>query len=147
MVFRGPCALFSKSPKFIAADGITQAMLLWWSVLLFASMANALPVLDWLVGFSDLSSGLRVFAYLAYCRPSEQLLKRVLLFMLVIASVQWVFALYQKLVVVPVRIASHYPGSSFDSIVGSFGGNMFGGGESGSLGMYLSIMMVLAAAL
>lgn len=139
--------LFSTSRDRLPADGMGQAMLLWWGVLLFSSVANALPALDWLVGLRIYLPVFGIFAYLAYCRPSEKLLKRVLLFMVAIASVQWIFCLYQKLQVVPIRMASHYPGSPWDSIVGTFGGEKFGGGESGSLGVYLSIIMVLTAAL
>lgn len=139
--------MFSKTTERIPADGITQAMLLWWAGLIFASGANALSGLDWLVGLRIYLPVFGIFAYLAYCRPSEKLLKGVVLFMLAIASVQWVFGIYQKLQVMPMRIALHYPGSPWDSIVGTFGGEKFGGGESGSLGIYLSIIMVMAAAL
>jgi hypothetical protein len=139
--------LFSKNDRRVTADGIQQAMLLWWAGLIFASAANAVPPLDWLVGLRIYLPVFGIFAYLAYCRPSEILLKRIFLFMLAIASVQWIFCLYQKLQVVPIRIASNYPGSPWDSIVGTFGGEKFGGGESGSLGIYLSIIMVLAVAL
>ena len=64
-----------------------------------------------------------------------------------IASVQWAFCLYQKFVIVPQRIAGGYPGSPWDSVVGTFGGEMFGGGESGSLGVFLAITLSIAAAL
>lgn len=129
------------------ADGITQAMLLWWVVILFASAANTVPPLDWLVGLRIYLPAFGIFTYLAYCRPSEKLLKGIVLLLLAIASVQWAFALFQNLYVVPMRIAEGYPGSPWDSVVGSFGGDKFGGGESGSLGIYLSITMAMTAAL
>jgi hypothetical protein len=139
--------LFSASDKRTPASGIEQAMLLWWVGLLFATAVNAVPALDWFVGLRIYLPFFGIFLYLGFCRPSAGLLKNILLFMIAIASVQWAFCLYQKVYVVPLRIASHYPGSPWDSIVGSFGGDRFGGGESGSLGIYLSIMLVLAAAL
>lgn len=139
--------VFSKSDMFERSTGIEQAMIIWWITLIFASAANALPMLDWFVGLRIYLPVFGIFAYLAYSRPSEQLLKRIVLFMLAIATVQWIFCLYQKFMVVPIRIASHYPGSPWDSIVGTFGGEKFGGGESGSLGIYLSIIIVLAFAL
>ena len=120
---------------------------LWWAILVFSSAANRLPMLDWFVGMRIYLPVFGVFAYIAYCRPSEQLLKGILIFMLAIASVQWAFCLYQKLYIVPTRLAGHYPGSAWDSIVGTFGGEKFGGGESGSLGIYLSLMTTLAVAL
>ncbi|TVT78559.1 MAG: hypothetical protein FHP92_01525 [Denitromonas halophila] len=138
---------FVKHSERVASTGIEQAMLLWWLCLLFSSVANGTPVLDWLVGLRIYLPVFGIFAYLAYCRPDRTLLKKILLFMIAISAIQWVFCLYQKISVVPIRIASGYPGSPWDSIVGSFGGEKFGGGESGSLGVYLSIAVVLAAAL
>lgn len=140
-------SFFSNKIKGIPVDGMSQAMLLWWVVLIFSTLANALSVLDWLVGLRIYLPVFGIFGYLAYCQPNEKLLKRIFIFLLVIASVQWLFCLYQKLMVVPIRVAMHYPGSPWDSIVGSFGGEKFAGGESGSLGIYLSIVMVLAVAL
>lgn len=129
------------------ADGITQTLLLWWLIVIFTSVANAMPILDWLVGIRTFLPTLGIFAYLAYCQPSEKLLKGIIILLLAIASIQWIFTLFQYLHVVPTRIALGYPGSPWDSIVGSFGGIKYGGGESGSLGVYLAICMVMAAAL
>ncbi len=119
----------------------------WWALLVFASLANLLPVPDWFVGVRIYLPFLGVFAYIAYCKPSEQLLRRLLLFLIAVAACQWIFCVYQKFVIVPQRIAGNYPGSPWDSVVGSFGGEKFGGGESGSLGVYLVIALTLAAAL
>jgi hypothetical protein len=70
-----------------------------------------------------------------------------MLFLLAIAAIQWVFCVYQKFIVVPARIGGGYPGSPWDSVVGSFGGEKFGGGESGSLGVYLAVALTIGAAL
>lgn len=139
--------LFSKAGRKVPTTGVESIMLMWWAGLLFASAANALPALDWLVGLRIYLPVFGIFSYLAYCQPKERLLKQIILFMVAITSVQWMFCLYQKLRVVPLRLASHYPGSPWDSIVGTFGGEKFGGGESGSLGIYLSITLTLTAAL
>ena len=139
--------LFARPGKRAPATGIEQAMALWWTTLLFSSLANGVHTLDWLVGLRVYLPVFGIFAYLTYCQPSEQLLKRLIVFIVAIASIQWIFCLYQKLQVVPIRIALHYPGSPWDSIVGTFGGEKYGGGESGSLGIYLSIIIVVAAAL
>lgn len=136
-----PFIATSEDPGFLALIG------LWWAILLFGSAANNLPMLDWLVGVRIYLPVFGVFAYIAYCYPSERLLKGILFFMLTVGSVQWVFCIYQKLLIVPLRLAGHYPGSAWDSIVGTFGGDKFGGGESGSLGVYLSLMATLAIAL
>jgi hypothetical protein len=139
--------LFSISNQRIRGSRIGVSLVLWWVCVVFSTAANQLPMLDWLVGIRIYLPAFGIFAYLAYCNPSSDLLKKIIIFMLIIASVQWGFSLYQKLEIVPIRIAAHYPGSAWDSVVGTFGGDKFGGGESGSLGIYLSIMMVLTVAL
>lgn len=134
-----------REPRLASSIGLLFA--LWWVSLLFASLVNMVPVLDWFVGIRIFLPFLGVFAYVAYCKPSERLLRGLLLFVIAIAAVQWIFCLYQKLVIVPQRIGGNYPGSPWDSVVGSFGGEKFGGGESGSLGVFLVIAVALAAAL
>lgn len=139
--------VFKTSDEKIPFNGFVPLWLIWWAGLFFASAANQLGPLDYLVGIRVYLPVFGVFAYIAYCRPDEKLLKKIILFMFVISSIQWAFCLYQKLQVLPIRIARHYPGSPWDSIVGSFGGEKFGGGESGSLGIYLSVILVMAVAL
>lgn len=139
--------VFKTSAEKIPFNGFVPLWLIWWAGLFFASAANQLGPLDYLVGIRVYLPVFGVFAYIAYCRPDEKLLKKIILFMFVISSIQWAFCLYQKLQVLPIRIARHYPGSPWDSIVGSFGGEKFGGGESGSLGIYLSVILVMAVAL
>jgi hypothetical protein len=140
-------ALFAKSKVRATAGGLSHLIFLWLVGLLFSSAANATAGLDWMVGLRIYLPVLGVFTYLAYCKPQPSLTKGLILFMLAISSIQWAVSLYQKLVIVPQRISGRYPGSSWDSVVGTFGGDKFGGGESGSLGIYMSVMMVVAASL
>lgn len=126
---------------------IGMIALLWWAVIAVASLGSMIPMLDWLVGVRIYLPFFGVFAYIAYCRPPERLLKGLIHFVLLIASIQWVFCLYQSTMIVPRRISGGYPGSPWDSVVGSFGGDRFGGGESGSLGVFLAIALTIAAAL
>lgn len=139
--------MFTIPGRIAHGSGLELTITLWWAILIFSSLSNSVPLLDWLVGFRIYLPVFGVFAYLSYCKPSEELLRRVIVFMVAIASVQWVFCLYQKFQVIPVRIALQYPGSAWDSVVGTFGGERYGGGESGSLGIYLSIILVMCAAL
>lgn len=139
--------LFAQSSTKHRGSSLGILIVIWWLCIFVSSAMNQQPILDWLVGIRIYLPAFGIFTYLAYSGPNRDLLRRLILWMLAIASIQWIFSLYQKLEVVPIRIASRYPGSSWDSVVGSFGGDKFGGGESGSLGIYLSIMMVLVAAL
>jgi type IV secretory pathway TrbD component len=139
--------VFSRERVKASATGIELSLALWWALIVFASLANFVPVNEWVVGIRIYLPFLGVFAYIAYCRPSERLLKGLILFLLLIASVQWAFCIYQKFVIVPQRMAGGYPGSPWDSVVGTFGGEKFGGGESGSLGVFLAVVLTIAAAL
>lgn len=139
--------IFTVSTVHIPANGISQLMLLWWIVIIFTSVANLVSFSEWIVGLRIYLPVFGIFAYLAYCNPSERLLKGIFFFMMLTGSIQWIFSLYQHLEVMPIRIALNYPGSPYDSVVGSFGGEKYGGGESGSLGIYLSIMIILSTAL
>ncbi len=127
--------------------GVGFSILMWWMIIVVSSIGNGVPLLDWVVGIRNYLPFLGVFAYIAYCRPPERLLKGLIGFVLFIASVQWVFCLYQRAMIVPKRISGGYPGSPWDSVVGSFGGDMYGGGESGSLGVFIAITLSIVAAL
>ena len=127
--------------------GVGSILILWWIVISVSSLGNVVSVLDCLVGVRIYLPFAGMFAYVAYCRPPEHLLKNQVIFLLLIASTQWIFCLYQSTMIVPIRIAGGYPGSAWDSVVGSFGGDKFGGGESGSLGVFLAVSLTIAAAL
>ncbi len=139
--------LFSRGRNTSSLTSIEIVLALWWIVLTFASLVNLVPVLDWFVGIRIYLPFLGVFAYIAYCNPSERLLRNLLMFLLLVASVQWAFCVYQKFIIVPQRISGGYFGSPWDSVVGTFGGDKFGGGESGSLGVFLVVALVIAASL
>jgi hypothetical protein len=51
--------------------------------------------------------------------------------------------LYQILIVVPKRVAAHGEFEKWDSVVGSFGGNPMGGGNSAALGLFCLLIMLL----
>ncbi|WP_394125917.1 capsular biosynthesis protein [Vibrio hepatarius] len=61
----------------------------------------------------------------------------------------WVFyaqlpvILYQILIVVPKRVAAHGEFEKWDSVVGTFGGNPMGGGNSAALGLFCLLIMLL----
>lgn len=73
--------------------------------------------------------------------------RRVILILISVAAIQWIFCLYQKLYVVPARMSMHVLGSAWDSIVGTFSGSIVGGGESGSLGVFLVVILLFSLTL
>ncbi|AFJ45651.1 hypothetical protein EBL_c05250 [Shimwellia blattae DSM 4481 = NBRC 105725] len=67
----------------------------------------------------------------------------------VICGLYWVFyaqfpvVLYQLLVIVPQRVAVRGQEEKWDSVVGTFGGDPFGGGNSGVMGLFCLLIMLL----
>jgi hypothetical protein len=57
--------------------------------------------------------------------------------------VQFPVALYQVLFVVPQRVAFRGENEKWDSVVGTFGGNPMGGGNTAAMGMFCLLIMLL----
>lgn len=57
--------------------------------------------------------------------------------------VQFPVAIYQVLLVVPKRVAFRGEDEKWDSVVGTFGGNPMGGGNTAAMGMFCLLIMLL----
>ncbi|HDH0765776.1 TPA: capsular biosynthesis protein, partial [Klebsiella oxytoca] len=57
--------------------------------------------------------------------------------------VQFPLAIYQVLVVVPKRVALRGEDEKWDSVVGTFGGDPMGGGNTAAMGMFCLLIMLL----
>ncbi|MGL4724408.1 MAG: capsular biosynthesis protein [Scandinavium sp.] len=57
--------------------------------------------------------------------------------------VQFPLVIYQVLVVVPKRVAFRGEDEKWDSVVGTFGGNPMGGGNTAAMGMFCLLIMLL----
>jgi hypothetical protein len=115
MVFAGATAFFSNGSLSEISSGAKRQFQFWGVVFLFA-----------VVPFSQVS------------------VRRWMLFLLGVALVQFPFALYQRIVLVPQVMGFERPGFvPFDIIVGTFEGSMFGGGASAIMAMF-QVLAVLA---
>lgn len=101
-------------------------------------------------GFGQALAGIRnywpflgVFFILAFGRLPLDVVRRVALGVLAIASVQWIYCIAQQLFIVPKRqaVLSRISGDA-EAIVGSFGGNPMLGGYTGEMAAFMAIMMV-----
>ncbi|GDX04370.1 capsular biosynthesis protein [Buttiauxella sp. A111] len=100
-------------------------------------------VTDAIVGFKNeiALSLVMVCLLLGFCRESQ--IYRV------IRSLYWVFyaqfpvVLYQLLFVVPQRVEVRGEEDKWDSVVGTFGGDPLGGGNTAAMGMFCLLIMLL----
>ena len=104
-------------------------------------------------GFGQALAGIRnywpflgVFFILAFGRLPFDVIRRVSLGMLGIASIQWVYCVAQQLIIVPKRqaVMGRISGEA-EAIVGSFGGNPMSGGYTGEMAAFMAVMMVCSA--
>jgi len=116
--------------------------------LIFMVMAGVSTVLqagvtDAIVGFkNEIALSLVMFCLLlGFCRESQ--IYRVT------RSLYWVFyaqfpvVLYQLLFVVPQRVVVRGEEDKWDSVVGTFGGDPLGGGNTAAMGLFCLLIMLL----
>jgi len=78
---------------------------------------------------------------LGFCRESQ--VNRIIKSFYFIFYVQFPVVLYQIFVIVPRRVAFSGEAESWDSVVGTFGGDPFGGGNTAALGLFALLIMLL----
>ena len=148
MLIWGFMAMGQRQPEM--ASGLTPVIaagFVFMSIMTLSSFANGIPFMQGVVGFRAYVPFWGAFLFLSTQTRDLLTWRRVFVGLVIVALIQWPVELYQKLFVVSARSAAGYFGSAFDSIVGTFGGAMFGGGESGSLAVFLAVFIVIATAL
>lgn len=113
-----------------------------------STAANTPPFLQVVVGGKNLVMLWSLFLVLAMGAVAMSSLERGFRLLFGLAWLQVPFVLYQFLVVAPKRsdLGGRF-GVSWDSIVGTYGGDPMGGGFSGTMAYMLILTMVLAIAL
>lgn len=78
---------------------------------------------------------------LGFCRESQ--IYQVTRALYWIFYIQFPVALYQLIFVVPQRVALHGEEEKWDSVVGTFGGDPMGGGNTAAMGLFCLLIMLL----
>ncbi|MCF8778285.1 capsular biosynthesis protein [Vibrio sp. IRLE0018] len=109
--------------------------------LLSTFLQNGLTVT--IVGFkNELAMALVTFCLaLGFCRESQ--IYRVTQSLYWIFYLQFPVILYQVMIVLPKRVASLGEYEKWDSVVGTFGGDPMGGGNTAALGLFCLLIMLL----
>jgi hypothetical protein len=138
------------APPFAGRRPITPIIVctaVFFLVIIASTAINGASFGQLVVGLRSYVAMWGVFVFIAAGYEDPRTMRRLFWVLLAFAAIQWPFAVYQHFFVVTQREALHIAGSSWDSVVGSFGGNKFGGGQSSSLGIFLAVMIVVASSL
>ncbi|WP_314140679.1 capsular biosynthesis protein [Buttiauxella noackiae] len=116
--------------------------------LIFLVMAGVSTILqegvtDAIVGFkNEIALSLIMFCLLlGFCRESQ--VYRVTKTLYWVFYAQFPMILYQLLFVVPQRVAAYGEEDKWDSVVGTFGGDPMGGGNTAAMGLFCLLIMLL----
>jgi hypothetical protein len=115
--------------------------------LLVAAFSTALATesaIQWLYGFRFHFAMVAVLLAVALTTMETTLIRRLWAAVLVVAVVQLPVVLYQYVFVAGRRVREGVAGAAWDSIVGTFGGNPDGGGQSPALGFFVTAALVFA---
>ncbi|MCE0845817.1 capsular biosynthesis protein [Buttiauxella sp. A2-C1_F] len=116
--------------------------------LIFLVMAGVSTILqegitDAIVGFKNeiALSLIMLCLLLGFCRESQ--VYRVTKTLYWVFYAQFPLVLYQLLFVVPQRVAAYGEEDKWDSVVGTFGGDPMGGGNTAAMGLFCLLIMLL----
>lgn len=124
-------------------EKVVLALYLTFIFLSLASTVLQSGIVTTIVGFkNELALSLVMFCMLLGMFRESQLHRLTQLFYWLF-YVQFPIAIYQVLFVVPKRVAIRGEDEKWDSVVGTFGGDPMGGGNTAAMGMFCLLIMLL----
>ncbi|MGM1325723.1 capsular biosynthesis protein, partial [Klebsiella michiganensis] len=122
---------------------VVLALYLTFIILSLCATVLQSGIVTAIVGFkNELALSLVMFCMLLGMFRESQLHRLTQLFYWLF-YVQFPLAIYQVLVVVPKRVALRGEDEKWDSVVGTFGGDPMGGGNTAAMGMFCLLIMLL----
>ena len=126
-----------------AREKVVLALYLTFIILSLCATVLQSGIVTAIVGFkNELALSLVMFCMLLGMFRESQLHRLTQLFYWLF-YVQFPLAIYQVLVVVPKRVALRGEDEKWDSVVGTFGGDPMGGGNTAAMGMFCLLIMLL----
>ncbi|ARB23978.1 capsular biosynthesis protein [Klebsiella oxytoca] len=126
-----------------AREKVVLALYLMFIILSLCATVLQSGIVTAIVGFkNELALSLVMFCMLLGMFRESQLHRLTRLFYWLF-YVQFPLAIYQVLVVVPKRVALRGEDEKWDSVVGTFGGDPMGGGNTAAMGMFCLLIMLL----
>lgn len=130
-----------------AAKNYDQRLLISLTLLIFIGfisiVINTNPSLQLLVTLKSILPFASIWLLFSFYPVTGEQIQQWLKLLLAIGLIQWVVTLYQYIFIRAERIDHGYGLiSASDSVVGTFGGKMLGGGLSGSLALFLVMGLI-----
>lgn len=124
-------------------EKLVLVLYLTFIILSLSSTVLQSGVVTTIVGFkNELALSLVMFCMLLGMFRESQLYRLIQLFYWLF-YIQFPIAIYQVLFVVPQRVAIRGEDEKWDSVVGTFGGDPMGGGNTAAMGMFCLLIMLL----
>ncbi|MRS13629.1 capsular biosynthesis protein [Enterobacteriaceae bacterium RIT691] len=129
--------------KLTTAEKIILVLYLSFLLLSLASTALQSGIVTTIVGFKNEIAMSLILLCILLGMFRESQLHRVTQLFYTLFYLQLPVALFQVIVMVPRRVAIRGEYEKWDSVVGTFGGNPLGGGNSAAMGMFCLLVMLL----
>ncbi|HEY4373049.1 MAG TPA: hypothetical protein VGN52_14055 [Burkholderiales bacterium] len=123
---------------------VVYALLPYLAVFVLSTLINGSSVLFTLVGAKNFAFIWSVLLLLALGRLEEKVLARIWLAVPLVGVLQLPFTLYQHFFVASRNAQTLHAGTSWDAVVGTFGGKIDGGGASGTLAVFEIFAILLS---
>ncbi|XXD11100.1 capsular biosynthesis protein [Klebsiella sp. R445] len=138
--------MMQSHPQPLTLSTREKVVLALYLTFIFLSLASTVlqsGIVTTIVGFkNELALSLVMFCMLLGMFRESQLHRLTQLFYWLF-YVQFPIAIYQVLFVVPKRVAIRGEDEKWDSVVGTFGGDPMGGGNTAAMGMFCLLIMLL----
>lgn len=128
-----------------AMPWVSIALAVYFATVLASSAINRIGPLQLLVTSKEYLFLWGLYLILAVELVGLALVRKIWRWLPWLVVAQLPLILYQRLVVVPAR-AARALGAEWDAVVGAFGGNPDAGGSSGAMGIFCTLVIVLAVA-
>lgn len=143
----------NRTSSDLQANADAWGMVVFWSLgaylffIVASALLNNVRFLQLLVGAKNYLFFWAVFLLISVGTASPRLLTRIWYLLMGVALVQLPFAVYQHFFVSKQRQAAREGLTALDAVVGSFGGNPDAGGGSGSMALFLIVVLSFAGAM
>lgn len=136
---------YRKHSNVNTSKSVGPLVITYLIILVSASVLNSNSIIQFIVGLRNYIPFVGVFLALSFLSNSGKELKLWVYLIIFVGLVQLPFCLHQAIFIAPMRQYSlEAIGGGAESIVGTFGGDPFGGGYTGEMAIYMLLASCLS---